>query len=216
MKRLVFALLCFTVSLIAAMASAHDLFPPQWRGLPGTTYQEWTFDDADDPASPEVIDNPYGSAIADITVGSFGTGWWEQLPGVGDQTGYWDLGEGNIIIDIDNTDVPNPFKEIWIQVTYYKDINAAPIVDVPGGVFLSSQLEVPVEHVPTGGDWVLDQYIFRIYPNPRHEQIVILADPMWMSVIDQIVVDTFCVPEPATIGLLIFGGLAFAVRRFKK
>jgi hypothetical protein len=218
MKRLFCALVCFLLSLSAVSGFAHDLIVPIWRGIEGTTFQEWDFSTPSDPALPEIISNPFGDASADITVGQFGSGWHQQLPGMGTQTGYWDIGDGggSIIIDIDNSLVENPFKEIWIQITYYNDITAAPIVDVQGGVFVGSQLEIPVEHVPTGGDWLLDQYVFRMYPNPSHEQIVILADPRWMSVIDQVVVDTFCVPEPASLSLLAFGGIAFLFRRFKK
>jgi hypothetical protein len=69
-----------------------------------------------------------------------------------------------------------------------------------------------VEQAPTGGSWLLDRWIFRIEPNPAHEQIVITSDPVWGSVIDQVVVDTYCVPEPASVGLVVLGALAVLAR----
>ena len=36
------------VASCTGVAQADDLFSPPWRGLPGSTYQQWTFDDADD------------------------------------------------------------------------------------------------------------------------------------------------------------------------
>jgi hypothetical protein len=195
---------------------AHDLVSPPWRGLyPGyTTYQEWTFDDAEDPAAPEVIDNPFGGASADITVGDFGEGWFDSLSGYGTQTGFWDIGGagGQIVLDIDNGPDPNPWKEIWIQVTYWQDLQQAPTVDVSGGALVDHVSGLLVESVPTGGNWLLDVWVFRTEPNPTHEQIIIASDPSWGSVIDQIVVDTYCVPEPATLLLLSLGGLAALAR----
>ena len=203
---------------ISTAVFAHDLVPPAWRGYPGTTFQTWTFDDAEYSALPEIISNPFGAAIAGINVGQYGSGWHYQLPGLGTQTGYWDIGGvgGSITIEIDNVPVQNPYKEIWIQITYYDDITGAPDVFVPGSTLVSSELGMLVEHIATGGDWMLDQYVFRIEPNPSHETIQILSDPQWMSVIDQIVVDTYCVAEPASISLLAFGAITFLFRRYKK
>jgi len=208
--------------LVPSAVLAHDMVPPGWRGQEGSTYQEWTFDDADNPAPPEFLSNPYGSASAGITVAEFGSGWRWQLSAMGTQTGYWDLGgvgvggtgpDGSIVIDIDNRPLttPDSWKEIWVQITYYEDINQAPIVIVPGAT-LSSQQTLLVEHISTGGDWKLDQSVWRIQPNPLHEQVVITADHQWGSIVDQVVVDTICLPEPAMLSKLLLGG-ALALRR---
>ncbi len=202
--------------LFAATARAHDEFPPWWRGLDGTTHQEWQFNDNDDPAAPDVVNNPYGTSIADITVGQIGSGWLDQLGGYGGQSGYWDLGgsDGSIVIDIDNRDEPLPYKEIWVQVTYWKDLHQAPDVDVPGAVFLYGDTAV-IETVATGGTWLLDLTVWRMEPNPNHERIIITADP-GLSIVDQIVVDTRCVPEPATMSLLVVSGLGLLLGRLRK
>lgn len=175
----------------AATAFAHDLIEPDWRGQEGTTYQQWRFDDACNPAIPEVINNPYGQATATITVGEYGEGWLYDL-GLGTQTGYWDLGGtgGQIVLEIDNRPEPLPYKEIWVQVTYYVGIIVAPTVDVPEGRLISTQTILVEEDI--FGGWFLDQSVWRIGPNPAQEQIIVTADPNWGSVIDQVVVDTNC------------------------
>jgi hypothetical protein len=210
MSRLIKLAVCASI-LIPSAAAAHNLIEPLWASAGGTTFQDWTFDDADNPASPEVIRNEYGAAAALIAVGDMGAGWLGSLPGLGSQTGFWDLGSGGtIVLDIDNRPLALPYKEIWVQVTYFADISAAPVVDVPMATLIDSQTVV-VEDLGMGG-WLLDQSSWRIEPNPLSEQIIVTADPMWGSIVDQVVVNTICVPEPATTGLLAVGGL-FLLRK---
>jgi len=203
------------VLLFSATAGAHDLVAPPWRGQEGTTYEEWRFDDDINPAVPEVINNLYGQATATITIGDLGEGWLYDLLG-GSQTGYWDLGGegGQITLDIDNRPEPLPYKEIWLQVTYYVGISVAPIVDVPGADLLSTQTILVEEDI--FGGWFLDQTVWRIEPNPPYEQIILMSDVSGGSVVDQIVVDTICIPEPASIGLLVLGGLMVLRKRRQK
>ena len=203
----------FISMFLPVVTSAHDVFLPDWRGLEGTTYQEWRFDNDTNPAVPEVINNDYGIATASITVGLMGSGWLDD-PMLGTQTGVWDIGgdDGQILLDIDNRPLALDYKEIWLQVTYYQSIGGAPIVDVPGAQLVSSQT-VLIEEDIMGMGWYLDQSVWRIEPNPSHEQVILTGDSGG-SVIDQIVVDTYCVPEPASIVLLILGSfVAFKKRR---
>jgi hypothetical protein len=210
MKRL--AVLCICASaFFPFVAAAHDVFPPAWRGLDGTTYQEWQFGSKANPAAPDVINNSYGSAIASITVGAFGEGWMDN-PGLGTQTGMWDLGSsGQIVLNIDNRRISAGFGDISIQVTYYGGLFVAPTVAVPGAQFISSQT-VLVESDGVLGAWYLGQSIWHIEPNPFSEQIIVTSDSFG-GMVDQIVVDTICVPEPATITLLTVAGLAILRRR---
>lgn len=192
MKRLV----VLTVSIfvfLPTLAAAHDVFAPDWRGQEGTTYQEWRFDNDANPAAPDVIDNDYGSASGLITVGEYGTGWWYDM-GLGTQTGMWDIGgdDGRIVLDIDNRPWAVGYKEIRVQVTYYKGISAAPTVSVQGAQFVSSQTVLVEEDTSLWG-WYLDQSIWQIDPNPSHEQVILTGD-YWGSVIDQVVVDTKSTP----------------------
>ena len=199
--------------LLSVVASAHDVVQPDWRGEDGTTFQEWTFDNDDNPVT---LTNAYGDATATITVGEYGEGWLWDL-GFSEQTGIWDIGgtDGGIVLDIDNRPEPLDYKEIWLQVTYYKwsGFSDVPVIDVVGADFMSDQTRsVEEDPLSPGNGWFLYQSVWKIEPNPVNERII-LTGPAVGSRIDQIVVDTICVPEPTTIGLLLIGGLMVLRKR---
>jgi hypothetical protein len=217
------ALVVAAICSLSSAALADDLFQPTWRGQEGTTFEKWEFNSSANPADPDVINNPYGTASAAITLGRMGDGWINQYPGLGTPTGYWDIGapgtppegpNGQIVIDIDNRLEPLPYKEIWVQVTCFKDTVQPPIVSVPGATLLEDPTLTVVEDAPPFGEWVLQLTKWRIEPNPSHEQVILSADPLWGATIDEVVIDTICIPEPATFGLLVVGCLvAFRRRR---
>jgi hypothetical protein len=211
MARIAVVIVC-VLTFCPWIVCAHDMVVPDWCGQDGTTRQEWSFANDSNPALPDFIINPYGDASAAITLGDMASGWLPELPGYGTQTGFWDLGGGGIIvIDIDNRAEALAYKEIWIQTTYYLDMSQPPIVEVFDAMLLDSETYL-VEDLGMGG-WYLDLSKWRIEPNPPCEQITLTSDMMWGSVIDQIVVDTICVPEPMSIGLWILGGLTLLKKR---
>jgi uncharacterized repeat protein (TIGR01451 family) len=83
-----------------ALASARDLAADvpdtSWRGQPGSSHQEWRFDTASPtPAAEVCLDGtPH---TASVTPGQFALGWQSQLPGLGDASGFWDLGSSGTI-----------------------------------------------------------------------------------------------------------------------
>ena len=178
-------------AMTACWAFADDLIPPDWRGDPGTTYEECTFDDDDNPAAPEIVNNPYGTASATIVVHEYGAGWGASRHG---RDNVWaDL--ESITIDIDNRWLPVDYKEIWIQITYYMPPNSEPTVDVPDAVCLGGEtLELETFVL---GRWYLQQSVWGIEPSPDHEVIEITASSTAMT-IDQIVIDTKTEPPPPT------------------
>jgi hypothetical protein len=200
------------VGLLSSLAGAHDLLPPSWRGQEGSTYQEWDFLTSADPAAPDVIDNPYGTAVADIAYDIYGEGWLYYFEELGDQVGYWDIGTGSITVDIDNRPEPLPYKEVWVQVTYYQHIHDAPEITVPGGEFQYGDT-VLVDSAPNLGAWYLDLSVWRIEPNPVAEQVIFDGVAGSGAIIDQIVIDTICVPEPSAAALLMLGLVAVRRRR---
>ena len=182
-----FIAICFFNS-----ANGDDIIQPSWRGNPRTTFQEWTFDfDDSNPAFPEYINNPYGDAVAHIfVIYPAGAGWVDYLLR---RTGVWADLEA-IDISIDNINDPLGRKEVWIQVTYYLAISAPPVINIPGGVFISGD-DIEIEFDGLGA-WMLRQEVWEISPNPASEEINITTNPAWGMVIDQIVVDTACfLPE---------------------
>jgi hypothetical protein len=199
----------------ARLVSAAPLVP-SWSGQPGTTHQQWTFDDADNPATPEDCQNDYGMPVADITLGDFASGWMNDAMGFGTQTGIWDLGDaGTIVLDIDNQPLAGPYKEIWVQVTYFEDsLIPAPAIDVPGATLLAQETEIIlVEATQPFGDWLMQKTVWQITPNPAFEQVMITAEAGLTAMIDQVTVDTICVPEPASMVILMFGASALVLRR---
>jgi hypothetical protein len=201
------ALVCMTGTVLAV-----DYWggPPDgtWdRGEPGTTFEHWDFSD---PAwfLPEMWDNPYGEPWADFDPP---TGWewgvWEA-PQELDPTGFvdgWhcsDPAGGSITLVIPNSDDPNGFKYIFLQVTSSKaptDVTVSGSGSNPGGYGSGSwqtgrpQIQWP-GNAPFGGVWYTYNYGRYIIPNPQSETIT-LTFP-FCSVVDQIVVDTICTTDP--------------------
>ncbi|MBN1919100.1 MAG: PEP-CTERM sorting domain-containing protein [Verrucomicrobia bacterium] len=210
----------FTVLLLGATSAfADDLFPPPWRGLPGTTYAEWGFGPGSDPFNPIIPDdyyNPNGTPTATWAPGE-GQVYKEFWGG---REGVLPL-SGEIVIDMPNYPTPNPLKEIWIQVTWAAQVpGEAPYVwaDAPGYIVQPAEiinvlpLGPTLEPPPADGMWLHTTYRIVIEPNPQFEQIVIIGAIM----VDQVVVDTYCVPEPATMSLLGLGGVAILLRFRRK
>lgn len=217
-------ILCLaTVGALAwtgAAAVADDLpaFQPPWRGAPGSTYQRWEFDNNDNPDPAEAFSEECpGELTWPTAISSPGADWGFQFTersGIRLLDGF---DNETITLDIDNCDVCNPCKEIWMQVTYFNgefyqgQVDAEPLISVlvDGATVqdLSANQTMTVE-TADWGSWVVELYKFHIEPNPSHEQIVLCAASSELHCkFDQIVVDTICVPEPATLSLLATGCL---------
>lgn len=203
--------------LLGSMAMADDLIPPNWRGSEGSTFQQWLFNSNSTTSLPDAVVNMYGTPVATIAPGDFAQGWIsDDALTYGARTGMWDLGEGTMSLDIPNRPVALPYKDIWVQVTYFVDLSAAPTISVEGGTRMGGQT-LTLESVPDqGGTWFLDQSMWRITPNPNRETITITGDASMGSVIDQVVVDTQCVPEPASMMSLLAGGLGLLISRRRR
>ncbi len=127
--------------------------------------------------------------------------------------GLWPL-SGLIVIDISNYGPPNPYKLVWIQITWTSESPyAEPVVDEL--LFKERGELVQRIHVgPVGAAlWWHDTYLIKIkiLPNPTRE-VLRVQGAVW---VDEVVVDTYCVPEPSTtaaLGSMVIM-LGFALRR---
>jgi hypothetical protein len=205
MRRSLVVIICplVMVGFIATnTALGDDLFPPPWRGQPGTTWGEWEFLTPDPMPLPDMGFNPYGTPTTHVYPG-VGQVWWPTLNG---RQGVWPL-SGEIWMDIPNRPEPLPFKDIYIQLTWEPQ--------APGNTpfvmtMLPQQVNATlVQTTPLGGLWNQSIYTIQLTPNPALEQILITGG----IDVDEVVVDTRCFPEPTALGLLGAGTLVFALRR---
>jgi hypothetical protein len=201
-KTTVFVLAAWVLTLSLPSASfADDLNPPVWRGQPGTTFAQWEFSVLDDTPPADAFYNPYGTPMMQIIPV---TAWENYLDG---RQGVWPL-SGTILATIPNNPDANPYKDIWIQITWEDKTlgdGDRPIV-VEANTQPGASL---VSETALNGNWLLSTYAIHLMPNPPSEVIQITG----LIMVDELVIDTICVPEPGTLALLALGGAALFLRR---
>lgn len=216
MKKLLFMLVA---SIAATSALADDLVPPPWRipgqpPAPNSTFQEWTWDrGAQNPndGTADNFNNPYGTPEV---VHPAPNPPYPILGTFEGRTNVLCLDPGRkISFKIPN--VPNAptwaYKELWFQLTYFSG-SGAPLPQPsppPGGTGAT------IGHMPLGGGWMHSTFSFT-YPDCPEFEIVSVdnqtSNPIYM---DQVVIDTICVPEPTSMAVLGIGALAFLRKRRK-
>jgi hypothetical protein len=208
--------ICAALFAVVGGAQADDLIPPPWRGQTRTTVAEWDF------ITPS-------SGFPDGTL----------VPVVGDGGGVPNMAPtGGIVWDpvfngswIGNTGgalqfyIPNwidnePWKDLWVQITYQPNPTLPPpsISNVqafhPSGAFAIQTLsvvDVPID--PLNNLWHRTE-VYRLFPNPFWEPFDIFVGPD--VVITQVVVDTWSVPEPSTFSLAGVGLALLGIRSWRR
>ncbi|MBM4103238.1 MAG: PEP-CTERM sorting domain-containing protein [Planctomycetes bacterium] len=118
-------------------------------------------------------------------------------------------GDDYLLLHLPNSQEPNPAKIIWLQITY----SAGSIDRKPQIQTLPQYASIHAVQSTTI-DSLYYHDIFRIVlkPNPPEEWIAIQPRDCTLY-IDEIVVDTICIPEPATMLMLGLG--IVLLRKFK-
>jgi hypothetical protein len=193
------------IALITMVLSATAFAAPQWEGTGGTvTSQQWSF--ASDSYTPSPDD-----------------GWINQeepICMIGDRAqwlnGAWTLGMDEMDIFIPNDPQLRPKKEMQIELIWSavgeNRLPDRPLVSVfpeyEDGRVVFPDISILEQTSIPGSNLMRTIFWVNIEPNPMSELIVIKGDIR----VDSITVDTRCIPEPATFGLLI-GGAIMAIRR---
>ena len=225
--------LMLVIAICSGAAFADDIFAPEWRGQQRTTQAVWDtwqngvwtedYIDADTfeavPASGLVFEEPASAGVYGQSGYVANLAPWE---GVGERFDLIEVnGEMELDLWIPNFD-ENPMKEINLQITYssWEDISPVLWVDAFMGDNQDAEFDYAFQklasHTHDDG-WVTDAYTIVVEPNPTDELITLSFDssagwepyPMY---VDQVVVDTACVPEPASLSVLGLG-VAFFLRR---
>ncbi|MFH1614450.1 MAG: hypothetical protein ABIG61_05125 [Planctomycetota bacterium] len=192
-KRRFFVYAMMIVAFACAGLWADDLNPPLWRGQALTTMQSWEFGTNQNPSAPDIDNNPFGTASASVVYDSPFTPW---LDNDCNHQGVWFV-EDRIDLFVPNSSVPNPIKYMWLQLTFYSDsANDPQIFSIPGLSMVEKIQKIQLDDYYWHGT-----YRITIEPNPSEETLYIMPRDCTI-LIDEIVLDTLCIPEPAMAGLL--------------
>lgn len=191
-------------------AVADDLIPAPWRDAADTTFQEATFSQSWD-VSWESVSNPYDQP----EIWMYSDSWQWDAEAHGRQgVVSWGSWQSGLSMDIPNNEDPNLEKRIWVQITYY---GAAPTIWEAVGIMTGGGIwngVPPLEGLVDHGDgWVTEARQMIIQPNPPLEFVGVRWEGAGM--VDQIIVETICVPEPGTLALLAAAGAAGLLCMFR-
>jgi hypothetical protein len=215
MKKLV---VLIALVVLSSIALADDIQPPWWRNQWSTTFQYWEFSTNANlnvkPDGPGPLDEgpPYVSGYlpsTEIILIEPGPGMdWIDIDSSGRQ-GIWPL-SGIMDVIVDNHDPPNEWKIMWVQITWRpQDQGMVPVIE---NLVPAPHQDYPVSIVEEellADGWFETTFTWRISPNPVDEMFRISGS----IDVDELVIDTWCIPEPATLMLLAFGGLLLRKRK---
>ena len=199
-------------ALFVKSAFADDIQPPPWRGQIGTTSQMWEFLEPFNLAPP---DGPAPGGLppllsTHIQVYPFGS-WMPLDQQPSGRRGIWPL-SGEMWVTVDNYNLPNPVKYMWAQVTWQNMIGLPPTGPILGSfnpTYATPPGLTAVPPVSLGFGWYETTFMWEIRPNPQDEFFILSGNIN----VDQIVIDSWCIPEPATFALAGLGVLLLAWRR---
>jgi hypothetical protein len=204
MKKVIFMVVVLCLAVPAFATPSLGLWD---EGDVGTTHQLWHFTPGyvtaisgdGYTAKPEEIFNPRpNDVVASISPG----GTWDGV------TEFISTSPITVMLEIQNYEYLNQYKEVWVDIGDASAIGISVTATDGGSITFDYML------LPRRGD---AEFGIRISPNPYVEKInfTIWGTPDVPAVLDYIHVDTICVPEPATVGLLSFSVLTLLRKKVK-
>jgi len=202
---------CF-FGLLAGFCFASDFNPPAWRGLPGSTYQKWSFSTSDSSPVANDYNNPYGipSVITPID-----GDWYDQH---GNQQGIWHSETINFLVPNDTATINNTkyrIQMIWniltltvADMTFYIHDNLSSVPSIQADIidqYYNSGLSYTTFEVTTTP--------FDSTPAVYFEARRRLDSQIESVYVDEVIIDSLIIPEPVTLALLGLGGLLLRHKR---
>lgn len=223
-KRLMYLVIALAATAMGSQAMADDLFPPPWRGGPLSTLAEWEFFGPLNPIPPDgalpvIVGDGMGPGVVPLATMSGAIAWFPSFDGDGAWLGTGPPGiDGYIDLLIPNWIDQEPLKIIQVQMTIQPQGGNPPRPHVesisasdPLGIDSVVRMSV-VERLIDPLNFIFHRTeIWKIRPNPDWEQIRIAVPAD--SYVDQIVVDTISIPEPASMALVLVAVAGLAVHR---
>ena len=215
MLKTVFAILGLTLATVSFAAPMEaPITDPSWNSR-----SHWTFDTED---ALQLSENVTAQIVYNDPENYPGTGWIDnELSAYTTQQGIWEIatyngGSDKISLSIDHNTSSDPL-EIMVQIAYLNingSIDQSPYVDIDGAIMTGYSFSTAYEEILNSGGWYVYTSTWSIGYTPQVLNIDVIASINGTS-IDQIVVDTNPVPEPATISLMILGSAGMLLKRRK-
>ena len=214
---------------LGATAYGDDQFPPDWRGNFGTVTAGWDYWGPEGLGPRTVmLSEPQ---LIQANPGGFADPWpaWAHFNSsvyvhddIGGRQSVLEVNEyGTLSFRLANYDVPNPIKYLQLQITFRQSMGAPMTFDVgswtgdpgdPPWNFPNTVAAVVDQSYDHGDGWQTNSYWITFEPNPIYEGFGINFTG-YPAFIDQVVIDTWCIPEPASLSLLAVGCLLLTRRR---
>jgi hypothetical protein len=202
------------VALAGERGRAADDPETSWRGQPGSTLQEWRFDNGSSMPTSEVSQNTPPNS-ASVVPGEFALGWRSELPGLGDASGFWDLGRSGTI----RTPLPDfvtapeaSVRYILVSVSQYQDggiYSELATVSVPGAMYVRTGVDFT--GFGTLGEWTVDQTLWRVDPGSSASTVSITGSANG-TIVDQITIEAGSpASQPALLRIRSLGGTAVEI-----